>query len=68
MSLITVVDVDRQFFVSQHGLTEPWASARQTPLTHSFCRHVVETGSPLVINDARLDARVRDNPAVRALG
>lgn len=67
-SLISVVDVDRQVFVGQHGLFEPWARTRQTPLSHSFCRHVVESGQALVVDDARLDDRLRDNLAIPALG
>lgn len=68
LSMITVVESDRQVFAGQHGLSEPWAGTRQTPISHSFCRHVVETGAPLVIDDARRDDRFRDNPAVTALG
>ncbi|HEX8393265.1 MAG TPA: PAS domain S-box protein [Longimicrobium sp.] len=68
VSLVSLVDADRQYFKSCRGLPEPWASARQTPLSHSFCQHVVATGQPLVIPDARADARVRDNLAIRDLG
>ncbi|MBV9592481.1 MAG: SpoIIE family protein phosphatase, partial [Actinobacteria bacterium] len=47
---------------------EPWQSDRQTPLTHSFCQYVVRDGRPLVIEDARLDERLRDNLAITDLG
>jgi diguanylate cyclase (GGDEF)-like protein len=67
VSLVSLVDRDRQFFKSQHGLPEPWASARQTPLSHSFCQHAVGLGLPLVIEDARHDPLVADNLAVRDL-
>jgi PAS domain S-box-containing protein len=66
--LVSLVDRDRQFFKSQVGLPEPWASACQTPLSHSFCQHVVVRHSPLVIPDARLDPLVRENQAVTDLG
>lgn len=65
---VTLVDADRQFFKSARGLPEPWASRRETPLSHSFCKHVVQGGVPLVVEDARLDKRVRTNGAVRDLG
>src|SRR5262245_3464148 len=39
VALVSLVDGDRQFFKSSIGLPEPWASLRQTPLTHSFCKH-----------------------------
>ncbi len=64
-ALLSLVDSDRQFFKSAKGLDEPWASRRQTPLTHSICKHVVEAGSGLVIPDGRLHPVVRDSPAVQ---
>ncbi len=68
MALLTLVDVDRQFFVSQVGLPEPWASARQTPLSHSFCRYVVVTGERLLIADARVHPLFKDNRAIADFG
>jgi hypothetical protein len=67
VALISLVDADRQFFKSSVGLREPWHSARQTPLSHSFCRHTLDTAEPLVIEDSRLHPLVRDNLAVRDL-
>jgi diguanylate cyclase (GGDEF)-like protein len=67
-SLVSLVDIDRQFFKSQLGLAEPWASRRQTPLSHSFCQHAVTSGEPFVVDDARADARVAGNPAIDELG
>lgn len=49
-------------------MPEPWATERETPLSHSFCQYVVVDGQPLVIEDAHADHRVRDNPAIEALG
>jgi PAS domain S-box-containing protein len=68
IALITLVDAERQFFKSCVGLPEPWAARRETPLSHSFCRHTVETGAPLIIDDARGHALVRDNPAIEEMG
>ena len=68
VALVSLVDEDRQFFKSCMGLPEPWASARETPLSHSFCRHVVDLAEPLVIEDAREHPLVRDNLAIRDLG
>jgi GAF domain-containing protein len=67
IALVSLVDRDRQFFKSSIGLAEPWRSRRETPLTHSFCKHVVALHEPLVIPDARKDPAYRDNPAVREL-
>ena len=69
VSLVSLVDSDRQFFKSCAGvLPEPWHSQRQTPLTHSFCQHAVATGRPLVISDAREHPLVKNNPAIAELG
>jgi signal transduction histidine kinase/CheY-like chemotaxis protein len=68
VSLVSLVDGDRQFFKSQMGLPEPYASDRQTPLSHSFCQHVVRTGKPLVVSDARMDPALRANGAVADIG
>jgi GAF domain-containing protein len=68
VALVTLVDRDRQFFKSSIGLPEPWCTRRETPLSHSFCKHVVATQRPLVLSDARLDASLRDNPAIQVLG
>jgi hypothetical protein len=68
VALISLVDADRQFFKSSLGLEEPWHSARQTPLSHSFCRHTLQTREPLIVEDARAHPLVRDNLAIRDLG
>ncbi len=64
VSLISLVDGDRQWFKSAVGLPEPWATARQTALSHSFCQHVVASQSPLVVSDARKVDFLKDNLAI----
>jgi len=66
-AFVSLVDEDRQFFKSSVGVPEPWASLRQTPLTHSFCKHAVASGEPLLISDSRQTPLVRDNPGVTEL-
>jgi GAF domain-containing protein len=68
VALVSLVDADRQYFPGQDGLVEPWRSKRETPLSHSFCRHVVVEGRSKVYPDARKDLQVRDNLAVPDLG
>ena len=68
IGLASLVDHDRQFFKSCVGLPEPFASARETPVSHSFCQHVVATGKPLIVENARTNPLVRLNPAVEQLG
>ena len=67
-ALVTLIDANRQFFKASSGLPEPWATRRETPLTHSFCQYVVLNEVPLQVQDARLDPLVRDNLAVTDLG
>jgi formate hydrogenlyase transcriptional activator len=68
VALVSLVDGDRQFFKSQCGLTAPLASARQTPLAHSFCQHAVGSREPLVVADARRDPRFGHDHAFSGLG
>jgi len=66
-AMISLLDADRQFIKSGIGLGEPWAPGRSVPVTQSFCRHVVESGQPLVVADARTDEQVHVAPQVRGL-
>jgi len=68
VSLVSILDSHRQFFKSQCGLPEPVASARETPLSYSFCKHVATFAVPLLVEDARVHPLVRENPAVTELG
>lgn len=68
VSLVSLVDKDRQFFKSQQGVPEPIATERETPLSHSFCKHVVATNEPLIVNNARSHPVVCENPAIQDMG
>jgi signal transduction histidine kinase len=68
VSTVTLVDTDRQFYLSCAGMPEPLASARQTPLEMSFCKHTVQLGKPLIIPDTRGHPIVGDNPAIAGFG
>lgn len=68
VAMLVLVEDDRQYFASHVGLPEPYSRTRQTPLTHSFCQHVVLTRDPLVIEDARAHPDFHDHPAIRDLG
>lgn len=64
VALVSLVDDRRQFFKSQHGLPEP----RETPLSHSFCQHVVIERAPLIVEDAEDHPVVRTNLAIPDFG
>lgn len=67
VSLVSLVDADRQFFKSHTGLPEPYASVCESDLESSFCQHTLATAEPLIITDARDHPLVYDNPAIQTL-
>ena len=66
VALVSLVTDDRQFFKSSVGLAEEWTKG--TPLTHSFCRHVVQSGQVLIVADALAEPALCDNLAIPDLG
>jgi GAF domain-containing protein len=68
VGLLTLVEADRQFFFASHGLPEPVASARQTPIEYSICQYTVASRRPLIVVDTWHDPVLAANPAVTGLG
>ncbi len=66
--LLSILDEDRQFFKGALGLQEPWDSARETPLTHSYCKFVVANDAPLVVEDIAEVIPAIENGATSDLG
>ena len=59
VSLVTLVDRDRQWFKSAVG-----ADIRETTRADSFCSHLVAEPAVLIVQDTLLDDRFHDNPLV----
>jgi len=59
ISLMTLVDKDKQWFKSKIGL-----QISETRRDWSFCTHAIKENSPLIIHDAFQDERFINNPLV----
>ncbi|MEV5600075.1 SpoIIE family protein phosphatase [Streptomyces sp. NPDC052299] len=64
VSLVSLLEPERQVFPGMVGLSGHWAARRETPLSHSFCQHVVADGGPLVLADARAHPRTCTSLAI----
>jgi diguanylate cyclase len=60
VSLISLIDHDRQWFKANLGLD----GVSQTPRDIAFCAHAIESDDLFEVDDAVLDPRFRDNPLV----
>ncbi len=62
ISLISLVDENRQWFKAVNGL----AGVTETPRDVAFCSHAILGQQLMEVRDAREDVRFRDNPLVTA--
>lgn len=68
MALVSLVGDAKMVMLGQFGLDGELAVERELPLGRTFCRHAVAMRRTLVIDDARTEPLVRDNPAILEFG
>lgn len=65
ISLLSLVDAQRQFWKSAIGLPKELTYAREAPREDSVCGYVVAANEMLIIEDARKDKRFANDAFVR---
>lgn len=61
IALVSLVDLGRQWFMSNRGLGD----TRETPRKFAFCAHtIISKEDILIVKDASKDPRFKDNPLV----
>jgi PAS domain S-box-containing protein len=53
MALVSVIDEERFYFKSSHGLPAPVVEQGDLPLANVICRHLLAIRGPLIIRDTR---------------
>jgi PAS domain S-box-containing protein len=59
IALVSLVTEDRQWFKSEYGL-----GSRETARELSFCAHTIESREMLIVKDAQVDPRFKENALV----
>lgn len=59
ISAISLIDIERQWFLAQKGL-----GISETPRQHAFCHHTIQQNGILTVPDALEDTRFQHNPLV----
>jgi PAS domain S-box-containing protein len=67
-SYLSLIEADRQIFLSQSGLPAALVASGAVPLEHAFCAWVVADQASLVATDARLDPRLSESLLVTEYG
>ncbi len=64
VALVSLVLEDRQWFKGHYGIGGKLLEDRGTPVEWAFCQHVVDSGAPLIVTDAKSHPVFAKNPLV----
>lgn len=70
-SVITLIDAETQTFIAHHAVNEEEGALyddMELPMSSSYCQFTVAADRTLVIQNARRDSLVKDNPCTTQLG
>ncbi|HZI13459.1 MAG TPA: GAF domain-containing sensor histidine kinase [Myxococcus sp.] len=67
LTILSLVDADRQFFKADYGLPSPFKETRTLPIDASLCRYTLE-GEPIISSNAPADPFLRVHPSTGPWG
>lgn len=68
VSVVSLVEEDRQVFPGAYGLPAAAIERRSMPLSHSFCHYVVMNDAALIVDDVRQHPVLSESPSLRDFG
>ncbi|SEU38971.1 GAF sensor signal transduction histidine kinase [Myxococcus fulvus] len=67
LTIMSLVDSERQFFKADFGLPSPFRESRQLPIDASLCRYTLE-GDPIISGNAPADPFLKFHPSTGPWG
>ncbi|MFY2562981.1 ATP-binding protein [Corallococcus terminator] len=67
LTIMSLVDADRQFFKADFGLASPFKESRTLPIDASLCRYTLE-GEPIISSNAPADVFLKFHPSTGPWG
>ncbi|WP_163868740.1 GAF domain-containing sensor histidine kinase [Myxococcus eversor] len=67
LTIMSLVDADRQFFKADYGLASPFKETRTLPIDASLCRYTLE-GEPIISSNAPADVFLKFHPSTGPWG
>lgn len=67
LTIVSLVDAERQFFKADYGLPSPFKETRTLPIDASLCRYTLE-GEPIISSNALADPFLKFHPSTGPWG